>query len=234
MILIFSISFVVFIGFFVGTLELIQRYPETKYLFKKKVLPYALLYAIFNGIVSFVALLFVWYFKEVKILEIDSINLVYIFIAGFGGMAILRSSFFTIKLNGNDVNVGFAQFVTIIMLAFDRKISSERAPIKFEDAVKTSEGLKFSDMLSVISLCEVFSKHMTQTNKDDLVNMYNELRDNAEINENEKVIHLLAMISEFSDSKILNAISNKMTKITTEKKTEKNIDYYIDKLSKKK
>lgn len=240
MMLAINILIVIGIGFLTGTLELIQRYPETKYLVKKQVLPFALLYGVFNGMVALIALLFIWHFKEIDFLSLESINLVYICTAGFGGMAILRSSFFTIKVNGQDVNVGLAQFVTIIMTAFDRKISTERAPIKYDEIVELAKGLNFKDMLSIISQCDVFTKHITSDTRDDLIDVYNEVRDNAELSEEDKVIQVLCEISEFSDTKILKAIASRKAQKSdseTQKKHEttdkESLDYYLEKLSKK-
>jgi len=126
----FLASFIV--GGLVGLSELISRYQdEPKRIFKS--IP-ALLYIILNGVASLISYSLidkygVTYFKTAPD-ETSGLML-----AGFSSMLFLRSSLFIVKINNQDIPIGPAAMLGIIMGSADRAFDRERA----EDRAKTIE-----------------------------------------------------------------------------------------------
>ena len=116
-----------FFGLLVGVTELAARYRD------KPQAPFVTIsgwiYVLTNAVVAVAAL---WLMREVagpNWLGTAQFSepIAEVFVAGFGAMAFFRSSFFNVKIDGNDVPVGPAAILQVILDAADRACDRQRA-----------------------------------------------------------------------------------------------------------
>lgn len=148
------------LGAGVGAGEVVSRYRDAPARALTSV-P-GILYVLLNAVVAIAALGFVRTFDLKFGLADDAthsqIRWARIAIAGTGAMAVLRSSLFTVRAGDQDVAVGPAGFLQIIMGAVDREVDRRRAQaraplvheimsdIAFENAVRALPSFCFALM----------------------------------------------------------------------------------------
>ena len=116
------------LGGAVGTAELVARYRDEPW--KAVTTPPALSYIAVNALASLGALAAIKAFGWNFGLDPSSpttIAATHILVAGFGAMALFRSSLFTVRVGTSDVGVGPSSFLTIILNAVDRNVDRQRA-----------------------------------------------------------------------------------------------------------
>jgi hypothetical protein len=128
---------VVLLGSLVGTAELVARYRDAPTQALGTV-P-AFLYVAVNGIASGAALalvrIFDWDFGQGG----DAKRYIQILVAGFGAIALFRSSLFIVRAGDQDVGVGPSSFLQVMLGAADRSVDRIRAR---ERATSVSEVMK--------------------------------------------------------------------------------------------
>lgn len=116
------------IGFGVGEGELLSRYRDAPLKVARRV--NALAYAVINALLAGGALLlahtFAWHFGF-SASHTTQLAAVQVVVSGTGAMAVIRSSFAKVKVNGNDISIGPAVFVEAFLGAIDRSVDRERA-----------------------------------------------------------------------------------------------------------
>ena len=116
------------LGGAVGTAELVARYRDEPW--KAVATLPALSYIAVNALASLGALAaikaFGWNFG-LDPGNPPTIVATHILVAGFGAMALFRSSLFTVRVGTSDVGVGPSSFLTIILNAVDRNVDRRRA-----------------------------------------------------------------------------------------------------------
>ena len=218
-----------------GLAELLLRYKEWHYLFncqknKKKnkirdkaddteikvdntevsVGGYVISYIFLNGIISIVALLLIKFFAK-DTLEV--VNGVYIIIAGFGGMVILRSSMFSIKHNKKDIEIGLATVVQIFLNTIDRKINHNVAARRVCNIYEIMKEVDFDLAKEELpALCIEFIDNFTKEDSDRLKNKITEIA-NIDISNINKSMHLGREIAYYCDEEILRRSIKKLPHI---------------------
>jgi hypothetical protein len=116
---------VVLLGGAVGLAELVSRYKDRPG--SAATSPPGLLYIAINGAAAAGALAlmlsFSWKFGASR----EAITPTRILIAGFGAMAVFRSSLFKVRVGSQDVEIGPAGFLTLILAACDREVDRQQA-----------------------------------------------------------------------------------------------------------
>lgn len=124
------------IGAAVGIGELVARYRDEprRAIFTRP----AMLYIAINGFASLFALVailtFGWTSDSTQSAEAK--RLIEIITAGFGAMAVFRTSLFVVRVGTNDVGVGPVAFLQILLGATDRGVDRKRASDRAEKVVK--------------------------------------------------------------------------------------------------
>ncbi|WP_053225897.1 hypothetical protein [Solirubrobacter soli] len=116
------------IGAGVGTGELVSRYRDRPELALAS--PPAIGYILLNGAASATALgvilTFGWTFGLSKD-DAAAVTATQILIAGFGSMALFRTSLFTVRVGDQDVGIGPSSLLSIVLAACDRGVDRTRA-----------------------------------------------------------------------------------------------------------
>lgn len=124
----------ILIGVAVGLSELLTRYPGNPQSAWKNLSSW--IYILINGLTSLLALFLLQTFEVLKEPETTQ-NLQYklkeLFLAGLGGMAVLRASIMTLKVSGQEVSIGPAAFIQVFLnladRGTDRHLANHRASI---------------------------------------------------------------------------------------------------------
>ena len=118
------------IGISVGLTELLSRYKDAPWAASTSMA--GLIYLAFNGFVSFVTLYLIRVVFPISEMvagnppsDIKTLA-THCLLAGFGSMALLRSSIFTIQIGGKDVPIGLAAVIDIFRNTMDRDVARVR------------------------------------------------------------------------------------------------------------
>lgn len=220
-----------------GLSELVNRYPELKYLFK---VTQSYFYLLMNGFISVGALFLIKYLKKESTNSMDNIEINNLIIAGFGGMMILRSSIFSIKHKGEKVDIGLGTIAQIFLDSVEKKMSTNAAAIRIEEIETLMTGIDFNkakDELS--SLCVAFIDNFSEEDKSEL-NKGIQAISNLDIANHNKSMQLGRYISKYCDKKVLQKAVEKLgesIKISNSNSTnvkEESLDDLIKRLRQKK
>ena len=126
-----------------GVLELMLRFNDWQYVFcrsKKRVknimptsdvvvdeyerpLKYVFWYLFLNGVMSILAFYFVKKIAHESIVQISTIEVINILVAGFGGITILRSSFMSVTIKNKEIEIGLINVVESLLCKIETKIN---------------------------------------------------------------------------------------------------------------
>lgn len=131
------------IGGLVGMTELVNRYRDDPWDAIKT--PPGILYLLVNAAASALALVLVGG------LQIDfgmepgpSLTWARVLAAGFGAMALFRSSVFNVRVGDQDVAIGPAGLLQVLLGAIDRSVDRVRARIRAEKVPTVMAGISFA------------------------------------------------------------------------------------------
>src|SRR3982750_2744912 len=132
---------VVAIGASVGIGELVARYRDdpTRALGSFP----ALIYVVLNAAAAAGALALVqafgWKFGAAD--GSSELRWTRVLVAGFGAMALFRSSLFTARVGNQDVGVGPSTFLQVVLTAADRAVDRRRARARARDVSQAMKGV---------------------------------------------------------------------------------------------
>jgi hypothetical protein len=131
----------------VAATELASRYPEDPAM-ALKTMP-GLLYLSVNGATSLLSLWFL-HSGQITLFTVNSLSptLNEVLGAGVGGMVLLRSSIFTMRMGARDVSVGPAAILQSILAAVDR-VCDKRVATKRTDQIIEFLDYKFQEIFAV-------------------------------------------------------------------------------------
>ena len=132
------------LGGLIGVTELLSRYKDTHSATFKA--PWAIFYILLNGTAAFIALYLMITFEWVhcvstKCTAAESAK--FILLAGLGGMAVLRTAIMSISVQGNDVPVGPAAVIQILLNVADRGTDRARANARSIATIKLMSDVSF-------------------------------------------------------------------------------------------
>jgi hypothetical protein len=137
---------VVLIGAFIGIGELVSRYKDDPY--EAITNRHAVTYTLLNILASAIALL------ALKTMNVGvtlgegsaSARVGYTLMAGFGAMAILRSSAFNMRVGKDDIAIGPSSLLQVMLSATDRAVDRARARVRAEMMARTMQSLPFEQI----------------------------------------------------------------------------------------
>lgn len=131
------------VGGLVGTGELVARYRDAPWKALKCVA--ALLYVAMNVAASLGAFglvrAFGWKFGQEPATE--SLRWTQVLIAGFGAMALFRSSLFLVRVGDQDVGVGPSSLLNVLLGAADREVDRERGRARADEVKELVQGVSW-------------------------------------------------------------------------------------------
>ncbi len=131
------------LGVLVGIGELISRYRDAPFRALRSV-P-AAVYCGLNGAAALVTLALVQGFDVRFGLEPSSAALPWtrILASGFGALAVLRTSVFTVRAGDQDIGIGPSSLLQVVLTAADRAVDRLRAKARAEEVVRTMKKVSF-------------------------------------------------------------------------------------------
>jgi hypothetical protein len=90
--------------------------------------------------------------------------LIQVLVAGLGAMMIFRSAFFTMRVNDQDVAVGAASFLQVMLDAVDREVDRRRAILRADRVRRIMDGVAFDKALTALP---TYSIALMQNMEDD-------------------------------------------------------------------
>lgn len=137
-------------GVLVGIGELVSRYRDEPWGTIKS--PPGIGYVILNALVSVAALLLIRGFEWTFSVQEDAVRWTQVLVAGFGAMALFRSSLFNVRVGDKDVAVGPNSFLQIILSATDREVDRRRATIRAALIKEIMAGVSFEEAKAPLPL----------------------------------------------------------------------------------
>jgi hypothetical protein len=101
-----------------------------------------------------------------------------VLVAGFGAMAIFRSSLFIVRAGDQDVGVGPSGFLQVMLNAADRAVDRRRAGVRAGEVSRAMDGVMFGKAAEALpSYCLALMQNASEEEKVALANQVNLLRD---------------------------------------------------------
>ena len=137
-----DIALVAGIGALVGVGELISRYRDAPWLAIQR--PSAIAYVLINALASLAAygLLEAFDWRS-GITNEDHLRWVRVLVAGFGAMALFRSSLFIVRVAGQDVGVGPSSLLAALLNVADRGVDRERGRARAREVGELMANIPF-------------------------------------------------------------------------------------------
>jgi hypothetical protein len=137
------------LGTLVGIAELISRYKDEPG-HALGTLP-AGLYLVINALASVAALLFVRVFGwTFGVTDTNLAGWVQAMVAGFGAMAILRASLFTVKSGDETISIGPNRFLEAMLTAVDRGVDRKRGEVRAKMVSKIMKEISFEKAFAAL------------------------------------------------------------------------------------
>jgi|GEM_PF-3047525 len=131
-----------YIGAMVGIGEIVARYRDAPDRALRTIS--AGLYIAINAIASVVAMYAVWTFNLALAATGPRTMIQQIFLAGFGAMALFRTSVFTVRVADHDIGIGPVAFLQVILGATDRAVDRIRADARAAAISTSMAGVSFA------------------------------------------------------------------------------------------
>lgn len=201
------------IGLLVGAGEIVARYRDEP---SKAVLTIpGVLYCALNVIVTLLAL----YMIEVFGLSFgaekpEQAGVLRVLAAGFGGMAIFRSSIFNARVGDSDVGIGPAGLLQILLAAADRAVDRRRATQRSASVAKIMEGVSFAKSQAALpAVCLVLMQNLPREEQEALAAEVLNLRGNTLIDEAAKSLSLGLVLTKYVGEEVLAAAVRSLGKL---------------------
>ncbi len=150
---IFDYFLAAIVGMAVSSGELIARYRDEPWATLRSA-P-AAVYMLVNAAASMIALAIVRAVGMNFGATEESVRLVQVLVAGLGAMAIFRSAFFTVRVGNQDVAVGAASFLQVVLDAADREVDRRRATLRADRVRRIMQGISFDKALSALPVYSI-------------------------------------------------------------------------------
>jgi hypothetical protein len=133
---------VLLLGAAVGVGELVSRYRDAPGA-ALKTSP-ALLYIVINAASALAALALMRAFDwTLGVTGAEALRWTQVLVAGFGSMAVFRTSLFTVRVADQDIGVGPVSFLQVILGAADRAVDRIRAQDRSDAVSEAMQGISF-------------------------------------------------------------------------------------------
>ncbi len=195
------------IGALVGIGELVARYRDAP----KKALTSnaALLYVTINVLAAVLALMLIrifgWDFQIDQANAANALRVTQILLAGFGAMALFRSSLFLVRVGSEDIGVGPSGFLQIVLSASDRAVDRLRGEQRSDAVNRIMRGVSYAKAKTALpTYCLALMQNLPAEDQvvfgDQLVQL-----DKTTMDDRTKALSLGLLIMNFMGEDVLSA-----------------------------
>ena len=195
---------VAFFGALLGTGELISRYRDDPWDTIKS--PPGFFYIALNALVSVAALILIRGFGWTFSAKVDAVRWTQVLVAGFGAMALFRSSLFTVRVGDQDVSVGPNSFLQIVLGAADRQVDRRRAAVRADRSKQIMQNVSFEEAkVALPAYCIALMQNMPTEDQIELMDDVDKLAHSADIQTNMKSYFLGSALLTYVGEEVLQA-----------------------------
>jgi len=168
------------LGAVVSSGEIVARYRDEPWDTLRSV-P-AMFYMLINALASMGALTIVRTFGMNFGASEPNAPLIQVLVAGLGAMMIFRSAFFTLRVNDQDVAVGAASFLQVMLDAVDREVDRRRAILRAGRVRRIMETIAFEKALTALpTYCIALMQNLDESDQRKLLGDLKVLVSSAEL-----------------------------------------------------
>lgn len=188
-----DLSLAALLGGLIGMAELVSRYRDEPAGALRSAAAY--LYILVNCAASVLALLLIWLFDwKFSAQGADQVRFLRIMIAGFGAMALFRSSLFIVRMGNQDVGVGPSGLLQVILIAADRNVDRLRAAERDRVINSVMKGISFTkSRVSLAAYCFGLMQNLNAEEQATAAAQINRISDDTTASEEAKA-RLLGLI----------------------------------------
>jgi len=191
-------------GALVGIGELISRYRDNPWGTIKS--PPGFFYIALNALVSVAALILIrgfgWTFNSLE----DAVRWTQVLVAGFGAMALFRSSLFTVRVGDQDVSVGPNSFLQIILGAADRQVDRRQATVRADRSKEIMQNISFDEARAALpAYCIALMQNMPTEDQIQLMEDVDKLANSEDIQPDLKPYFLASALLNYVGENVLQA-----------------------------
>lgn len=179
------------IGAAVGIAEIVSRYRDAPLSAVRT--PGAALYVFLNGAAAAFAF---WFVREYDLPPAggaitDKLLLSRTMIAGFGAMALFRTSVFNVRIGEQDIAVGPSVFLQVVLSAADRAVDRLRAQHRASSVARIMKGVSFTKACQALPLhCITLMQNLSDADQEQIGTSVKKLSETVAIDEQTKALSL--------------------------------------------
>ncbi len=184
---------VALLGALVGVSELVSRYRDAP--FRALTTLPAAIYLAVNASAALAALAllraFGWTFGLPETSSSGDLHLIQVLVAGFGAMALFRSSLFNVRIVDQDVAVGPSAFLFVVLSAADAAVDRCRAKARAKTVSRVMSAVSFEKSHRAIpTLCLALMQNLSTEEQEQFGNQVTLLREDAVMEDEVKALAL--------------------------------------------
>jgi len=173
-----SYAFVLMLGVGAGVAELVSRYRDApaRALISFPGLVYLALNAAAAAATLFIIDVFGWKFGVAA--NTGAVRVTQVLVAGFGALALLRSSLLNVRIGDQDVSVGPGGVLLVVLEATDRAVDRVRAEARSTAVARIMAKISFEKAVEGLSAyCLALMQNLPQADQTALADQIKRLRD---------------------------------------------------------
>lgn len=197
-----------YIGAMVGIGEIVARYRDAPDRALRTIS--AGLYIVINAVASVVAMYAVWTFNLALGPTGPRTMFQQIFLAGFGAMALFRTSVFTVRVADHDIGIGPVAFLQVILGATDRAVDRIRADARAAAISTSMAGVSFTRAQAALpAFCLALMQNVPADEQNAVATSTKALIGSKELDDETKVRNLgLALMNVVGDKVLQTAVTH--------------------------
>lgn len=200
---------VALLGTLVGVGELVSRYRDAPS-HALTTVP-AAVYLIVNASAALAALAllraFGWTFGLPEATSSGDLHLIQVLVAGFGAMALFRSSIFNVRIVDQDVSVGPSAFLFVVLSAADSAVDRCRAKARAQTVSRIMSNVSFDKAHRAIpTLCLALMQNLSTEEQEQFGNQVNLLREDTVMEDRVKALALGLTVMNLMGHEVLEEV----------------------------
>jgi hypothetical protein len=197
-----------YIGALVGMGEIVARYRDAPERALRTIS--AGLYVFINAVASAVAMYAVWTFNLATAATGPRTMIQQIFLAGFGAMALFRTSVFTVRVADHDIGIGPVAFLQVVLGATDRAVDRIRADARATAISTSMAGVSFIRAQAALpAFCLALMQNVPADEQNAVATSTKALIGSKELDDETKVRNLgLALMNVVGDRVLQTAVTH--------------------------
>jgi hypothetical protein len=204
------------IGALVGIGELVARYRDAP---SKALITWpSLIYLSLNAGASLVALALIhtfgWTFGLSESSSGAELRWIQVLVAGFGAIALFRSSLFVLPVGDQEVGVGPSSFLQVVLGAADRAVDRKRGQDRAAVVSRAMSGVSFEKAHEALpTYCLALMQNLPEEDQEEFGRQLNALRDAAMEDRAKSLALGLAIMNAMGEDVLISAVETLGTEI---------------------